>query len=141
MKRDKKALWAVVDKELNKMSVYDAHPFHKTARRTLPAAIKDYGVPCRIMDLDRWIELRQTKAVNVPPIEITEEEYEEALNCLPPMQWERESNISRFCMSEFTFASVTQQYSKYKGRYYTKPVIYRRRNTYITPELIEGIKS
>lgn len=47
--------------------------------------------------------------------EVTEEEYNEQLNVLPPIGW----NGSGFWMSEYTYGDVTAYYQRFGGRYYT----------------------
>lgn len=47
--------------------------------------------------------------------EVTEEEFNEQLNVLPPIGW----NGSGFWMSEFTYGDVTAYYQRFGGRYYT----------------------
>lgn len=47
--------------------------------------------------------------------EVTEEEYNEQLNVLPPIGW----NGSGFWMSEYTYGDVTAYYQRLDGRYYT----------------------
>ena len=47
--------------------------------------------------------------------EVTEEEFHEQLNVLPPIGW----NGSGFWMSEFAYGDVTAYYQRFGGRYYT----------------------
>lgn len=47
--------------------------------------------------------------------EVTEEEFNEQLNVLPPIGW----NGSGFWMSEYTYGDVTAYYQRFGGRYYT----------------------
>lgn len=53
------------------------------------------------------------------PIEITEEQYWDALECLPPMQWKKTEEGESFKMSELTFMDITACYVKKNGKYYS----------------------
>lgn len=51
--------------------------------------------------------------------EITEEDFNEMLNVLPPMRWTRFENGRFFFISEAYTADLHSLYVKYKGKYYT----------------------
>lgn len=60
--------------------------------------------------IDDLIEAKYSKA----PSEITKDEYDDALNCLPPARWDG----TVFLMSERTIGSYTAFYAKCEGRYF-----------------------
>lgn len=52
------------------------------------------------------------------PREITEEDYFEALNCLPPLNWTKTGGFECFHMSEFTTSYYTGTYVHYKDKFF-----------------------
>ena len=60
--------------------------------------------------------------------EITEEQYEDALNCLPPMKWFN----GGFFMSEAYTGSIYSFYQEWNGKYYTcLENVYKKRDEII----------
>lgn len=53
------------------------------------------------------------------PQEITEEQFLEALNCLPPLNWHISPNFECFHMSEFLVENYTATYAKVGDRFFT----------------------
>jgi len=51
--------------------------------------------------------------------EITEEEWMDALGCLPPEKWETVDGVNIFRMCEYRTGNITAHYARYKGRFYT----------------------
>jgi len=64
--------------------------------------------------------------------EITAERYDEMLNVLPPVAWERQEGVERFLMSEFTIGNLTEQYAQAHGRFFCRIVNAHDRSTWIT---------
>lgn len=91
-------------------------------------------------DFDAFFDAAEAKFMTGPRL-ITQAEYWEALECLPPMQWHSEGGIERFCISEFTFNRITNQYAQMGDRYLTKPVKFNDRSTYITGADFEAAKA
>ena len=50
--------------------------------------------------------------------EITEEEWMDALECLPPEKWETVSGVELFRMSEYTTGNITAHYARLNNKYY-----------------------
>lgn len=75
--------------------------------------------------------------LSMPLHEITEEEFHEMLNVLPPLAWGSWNNIEIFCMSEFYTGTYTSQYAhdRNTGKYYCKKVDYCDKSTWI-PNLL-----
>lgn len=70
-------------------------------------------------------EIMLKKAILAKPIhEITKEQYHDALNLLPPVNWYRVGDFEMFCMSERITGSYTTQYAHdtLTGKYYLKTV-------------------
>jgi len=51
--------------------------------------------------------------------EITEDQFYEMFECLPPMQYRKDNKGMSFKMSEMTFGDITQGYVKKNGKYYS----------------------
>jgi len=60
--------------------------------------------------------------LNKPFQEITEKQYWEALECLPPVRWTRFTNSEFFFISEPDYMSIHAFYVKKKDKYYTKNI-------------------
>lgn len=74
---------------------------------------------CKIVEMD-WEELtsQQENAMRTDPKEITEEQWTEALEVLPPMHWGRWLGVESFCMSEFYSGRMTNIYAKFNGKFW-----------------------
>lgn len=92
----------------------------------------------RDLTITTWsvIEVLQDKyeadLINGSLKEIDEERYNEMLEVLPPMNWDTHFGLSSFFMCEFWSGSITDQYAICDGKYYSKRVDYRKRDTWIT---------
>lgn len=67
-----------------------------------------------------------------PLTEITEGRYFEMLEVLPPMHWEHADGVERFLMSEMLDGSITEQFARQNGRFWTRRADARDRETWIT---------
>jgi hypothetical protein len=112
--------------------IWAAYTDEQSAAADLPAVLADQpGKAYEVMtDWDAFTSAAQAKFMT-PALEITEAEYWEALECLPPMQWKTAEGVERFCISEFTFGNITNQYAKKDGRYIAKAVRFNDLTTYI----------
>jgi len=72
-----------------------------------------------------------------PFVEITEDEYTEMLECLPPEKWQTVDDVNIFRMSEYTMGNITGHYASYEGKYYMA----LRRTTVDYAEIAKEIKS
>ena len=52
------------------------------------------------------------------PQEITQEQFLEALNCLPPLNWYLTASFECFHMSEFLVSHYTTTYARSKGKFF-----------------------
>ncbi len=71
-------------------------------------------------------------------IEVTAERYDEMLNILPPLDWVRDDGVERFSMCEFLDGPITTQFARIGNRYFTKPVRYGDKSTYITVDAVRA---
>lgn len=74
-----------------------------------------------VITYEEYIKREKVKWLNKEPREITEDEYNYALNVLPPYLWENNGSYSMFFISEATHLSFHAQYIYVKptGKYYT----------------------
>lgn len=74
-----------------------------------------------VITFEEYIKREKQKYLNKEPREITEDEYNYALNVLPPYLWENNGSYSMFFISEATHLSFHSQYIyvKLTGKYYT----------------------
>ncbi|MCP3673973.1 MAG: DUF1419 domain-containing protein [Gammaproteobacteria bacterium] len=63
--------------------------------------------------------------------EISEQEYFNKLEMLPPLKWGNNGGINSFFMSEFLTGSITDQYAECGDKYYTKTVNMKDCTTWI----------
>ena len=77
-----------------------------------------------IMTFNEFLELQRNYYLNKPLTEITEDEFHEMLNVLPPIKWCTKNNIEMFCISEMTTGSFTSQYlhDRANNKFYHKTV-------------------
>lgn len=68
----------------------------------------------RMCDFDKLHD----EALRTEPEEITEADYDEALNVLPPMKWHHLLGVESFRMTEFYSGHITTIYAKCQGRYW-----------------------
>ena len=77
-----------------------------------------------IMTYKEYEQLEKDYYLNKPLTEITEDEFHEMLNVLPPLKWCTKNNIEMFCMSEMLTGSFTSQYlhDRDNNKFYHKTV-------------------
>ena len=65
--------------------------------------------------------------------EVTEEQFNDALDVLPPLKWCTIDGIEMFCISEMTDGAYTSQYAhdKHNGKYYCATVDVMDKSTWI----------
>ena len=95
-------------------------------------SLKEYQeAEYKIMTYDEFIILEKKFYTDREVTEITKEEYEEALNVLPPILPCTINGGDMFCMSEFYTSTFTEQYAKKGSKYYCKMVDVKDKNTWI----------
>ena len=75
-----------------------------------------------IMDLDQacdMIEEALATTYSKPWIEISKEDWWDALECLPPLRWQKIQGVEFFQMSEMMHSHYTAHYARINGKYYT----------------------
>lgn len=74
---------------------------------------------CELVEMD-WEELtaQQESAMRTDPKEITEAQWTEALEVLPPLNWGRWLGVESFAMSEFYSGRMTNIYAKLNGKFW-----------------------
>lgn len=68
------------------------------------------------------------------PVVVTEERWHDMLNVLPPMRWRTELGVETFCMCEYTWGNITDQFGRMGDKYIRKPVDMSDPSTFITAE-------
>ena len=87
----------------------------------------------KVMSYDQFIRMERVHILSLPLQEISEEEYYEMLNVLPPLEWITRQEVEMFCMSEFYTGVYTTQYAydKVNKKFYSKIVDYTDKSTWI----------
>lgn len=88
---------------------------------------KNYAV----MTWDEFQEGQKKHLLDDELKEVTEEDYENALNILPPLMWCTVDGVEMFCMSEMYTGTFTTQYARCNGKYYCKMVDCADKSTWI----------
>lgn len=78
-------------------------------------------------------EQKQRERFLTGPKQITEDDYHEMLNVLPPENWCR-GEFEHFRMCEYTSGTITTQYAHRNGKYICKPIDVCDQSTWITVE-------
>lgn len=112
--------------KLGKNNEYFANMAKRSRNATLEA-----------MTYEEFKKREREHILSIPMYEISEEEFYEMLNVLPPIGWICHKNVEIFCMSEFYTGSYTNQYAhdKNTGKYWAKLVNYTDKSTWI-PNLL-----
>lgn len=81
-----------------------------------------------------FLKAQRERLLSDPMQEITEQQYDDALNVLPPLGWHTRHNGEEFCSREFLTGSYTMQYaySLVQGKHYAKLIDYSDLSTWIS---------
>ena len=87
----------------------------------------------RIVPLEDFYAAERKKMLVDPLKRITEKQYWDALEVLPPLHYERlDGGCERFCMREFFTATYTTQYFHSKEGWFCRMVDFADQTTWIT---------
>jgi len=99
--------------------------------------IKEYTV----MTFDEFFEVKKSIMLDNKITAISEEDYYDMLEVLPPLRWGNNKGVQSFFMSEFTSGSYTNQYAKGgtedEPKYFCKQVDYNDYKTWIKLEEVK----
>lgn len=74
------------------------------------------------------------------PVRITEDDFDYALNVLPPMNWVRSGSVQSFKMSEFTSGRITAIYAQFGDEYWKFSDRYTLSHSEIMERVIKASK-
>lgn len=106
------------------------------------ARVEEYErVYYRAMRYSDFERIQRERILKQPLHEVTEQDYEEMLDVLPPLHWVEINGVSEFCMMEMYTGCYTNQYAhdKKTGKYYQKLVDATDRDTWIHKLLEKGV--
>ncbi len=84
---------------------------------------REYPAGSEVMSWDDFEKLQKTFWLDQPILEITSENWYDALGALPPLKWHTTPDgVELFLMSEFTSGNYTAQYAQFNDRYFVKTV-------------------
>jgi len=88
---------------------------------TLEAYLAEKGPEYKVISwndaIDKITEVQNIKLIK-PFVEISEDQYWDYLECLPPEKWQTIKGVQIFRMSEYSAGNITQHCAKYKDRYF-----------------------
>jgi hypothetical protein len=90
------------------------------------------GRTYEVVTFEEWQRIERGHWLAGPLREITPERYDDLLNVLPPVAWERRDGVERFCLRELTVGTITMQCAKVGGRCFARNVDVTDRSTWIT---------
>lgn len=136
----------VKDGETEEQALERAKEFYKKDLALVQSHLQTYGerwqsrvdeytkkleAGCKVMTFDEFMELQKKHLINGKLTEITENDYNEALNVLPPLYWTTINGVEMFCMREMYTGSFTTQYAKLGDKYYCTMVDVTDKSTWI----------
>lgn len=71
------------------------------------------------MEANDAVDAIENGLIDAEATEITEQQFTDALEVLPPMKWKSYSDSESFMMAEFFYGSVTSIYARVGNRFYT----------------------
>jgi len=80
-------------------------------RKTYGQIVSEYPDVVKI-PFDRALALNDAKYLDEPTKRITEDDWDDALNVLPPMKWNRYTEFETFMMSECITGDITRVYAR-----------------------------
>ena len=91
-----------------------------------------------VVDFDTWMMTKES-ALLTEPVEISQKHFENALNVLPPVRWNRECGVEAFEFQEHLSGRVTSCFLMFHtdGRCFEVPVIAGTRRC----EVIDRVKA
>lgn len=115
-------------------SVWSVHPTAEAAEVARAGEAFD-GESLQSYQVGTWEEYEaalRAYYLGQPIKEVDAEQWEYALNVLPPMGWETVEGVERFMIRERICATFTTQYAKVRGRYFEKIVDTKEPKTWLT---------
>ena len=88
----------------------------------------------KVVTWNEYITLKRKRYIDNGEItEVTAEQFNDALDVLPPLKWCTIDGIEMFCISEMTDGTYTSQYAhdKHNGKYYCATVDVMDKSTWI----------
>lgn len=92
-----------------------------------------------VMTFDEYLKRQKMAMTSGEVTETTAEQFNDALNCLPPLHWCTIAGVEMFCMREMYTGSYTTQYAKVGDKYYTAMVDVFDQKTWIHNRLEKNI--
>lgn len=101
--------------------------------KRLPEVKAEAEAGCKIMLWSEWQKQKRESILSKPLKEVSENEYNDMLNVLPPLHYISRNGITMFCMSEMYTETYTKQYAydSKNDKYYVKYVDVKDRSTWI----------
>lgn len=93
----------------------------------------------KVMTFGEW-EIEEAKQyLSRPLVEVTEEQYNDALECMFPLKYGTNRGLESFFMREFWSGNYTSQYAKISDKIYCKLVDFSKPETWVTPNMVEQL--
>ncbi|MCM5558497.1 hypothetical protein [Pleomorphomonas sp. JP5] len=106
----------------------------KTDPETATEYVSAIAIPC-----DEFFALREAEYLERPPVEITEERYDDLLNVMPPVHWRTADGVERFLLCEAETGRIHLACAKRNGRFLTVFVRRGDLSTYPTAATFDAL--
>jgi hypothetical protein len=122
-----------IENKKQSIATWESHAknYPDGAEKFLAHAEHDRKTDYKIMAYVDFEVAKRTHYLSMPVSEITEDEFYEALNVLPPVNWVTINGVNEFCMSERLTGNFTGQYGRSSGKFYHKIVEMYDKTTWI----------
>lgn len=124
----KEELEKAIQRNQEEIKQWEQYPEVEKFQEYLKECLK---VNYKIMTLKEFDELQKKYYLDSPMQEITEDQYNDMLDVLPPLKWTTIQGVEEFLISEMLSGTYTNQYAKCNGKYYTKVVDSMDKSTWI----------
>lgn len=102
-------------------------------QKRVEGVTKTVEAGCKIMSMDDFRALEKKRLITGKLTEVTAEDWDNALNVLPPVYWVTINDVNEFCMREMYTGTYTTQYAhdRKTDKYYCAMVDVTDRSTWI----------
>ena len=132
-KDEQAELERAIENKKQSIETWEGHAknYPDEAKKFLAYAEQDKKTDYKIMPYGDFEAAKRNHYLSRPVSEITEDEFHEALNVLPPVNWVTINGVNEFCMSERLTGNFTGQYGRSNGKFYHKIVEMYDKTTWI----------
>lgn len=132
-KDEQAELERAIENKKQSIATWESHAknYPDGAKKFLAYAEQDKKINYEIMSYGDFEAAKREFYLSKPATEVTEDQFYEMLNVLPPVNWVTINGVNEFCMSERLTGNYTGQYGRSNGKFYHKTVDIYDKTTWI----------